>query len=172
MELFGIVNAFFNSKALKLSLRELYKYYIPVKMIDNLFHSISADQRNNEKAMQKLFNDWLKDKIEFPDLKWNTNSFNRSYKLLCDDCQMILNDKSLIDNFENIYIETDRITENKIFFENSDEYKIDNIYLKLFIKNQIIILAIICLYFYCILSIACSIIYMIIIFIVTRIILT
>ena len=135
MELFGIINAFFNSKSLELSLRELYKYYIPAKMIDNLFHSISADQRNNEKAIQKLFNDWLKDKIEFPDLKWNTNSFNRSYKLLCDDCQMILNDKSLIDNFENIYIETDRITENKIFFENPDEYKIDNIYLRLFNKE-------------------------------------
>ena len=135
MELFYIISVFFNSKALDLSLRELYKYYIPAKMIDNLFHAISPDQRNDEKAIQKLFNDWLKDKIEFPDLKWNVNSFNRSYKLLCDDCQMILNDKSLIDNFENIYIETDRITENKFFFENPDEYKIDNIYLRLFNKE-------------------------------------
>ena len=135
MELFSIINTFYNAKAFDLSLRELYKYYIPVKMIDNLFHSIPADQRNNQKAIQRLFNDWLKDKIEFPDLKWNVTSFNRSYKLLCDDCQMILNDKSLIDNFENIYIETDRITENKIFFENPDEYKIDNIYLRLFNKE-------------------------------------
>ena len=116
MELFSIISAYFNSKVLDLSLRELYKYYIPVKMIDNLFHSISPEQRNDEKAVQKLFNDWLRDRIEFPDLKWNVNSFNRSYKLLCDDCQMILNDKTLIDNFEKIYIETDRITENKIFF--------------------------------------------------------
>ena len=135
MELFSIISAYFNSKVLDLSLRELYKYYIPVKMIDNLFHSISPEQRNDEKAVQKLFNDWLRDRIEFPDLKWNVNSFNRSYKLLCDDCQMILNDKTLIDNFEKIYIETDRITENKIFFENPDEYKIDNIYLRLFNKE-------------------------------------
>ena len=135
MELFSIINAYFNNKALDLSLKKLYKYYIPAKMVDNLFPSISQKQRNDEKLIQKLFNDWLKDKIEFPDLKWNAKSFNRSYKLLCDDCQMVLNDKSLIDNFEKIYIETDRIKENKIFFENPDEYKIDNIYLRLFNKQ-------------------------------------
>ena len=135
MELFSIMHTYFNNKTVDLSLRDLYKYYIPVKMIDNLFNPIPPEQRNNEKAIQKLFNDWLKDKIDFPDLKWNANSFNRSYKLLCDDCQMILNDKSLIDNFENIYIETDRIAENKIFFENPDEYRIDNIYLRLFNKE-------------------------------------
>ena len=135
IELFSIMHTYFNNKSFDLSLRELYKYYIPVKMIDNLFHPIPSDQRTNEKVLQRLFNDWLKDKIDFPDLKWNTNCFDRSYKLLCDDCQMILNDKSLIDNFENIYIETDRITENKIFFENPDEYKIDNIYLRLFNKE-------------------------------------
>ena len=49
---------------------------------------------------------------------------------------MILKDKSLIDNFEKIYIETDRITENKIFFENPDEYKVDNIYLRLFNRES------------------------------------
>ena len=135
MELFSIINAYFNNKALDLSLKKLYKYYIPSKMVDNLFPSISQKQRNDEKLIQKLFNDWLKDKIDFPDLKWNAKSFNRSYKLLCDDCQMVLNDKSLIDNFEKIYIETDRIKENKIFFENPDEYKIDNIYLRLFNKQ-------------------------------------
>ena len=48
---------------------------------------------------------------------------------------MVLNDKTLIDNFDNIYIETNRITENKVFFENPDEYKIDNIYLRLFNKQ-------------------------------------
>ena len=135
MELFSIINAYFNNKTLDLSLKKLYKYYIPGKMVDNLFPSISQKQRNDEKFIQKLFNDWLKDKIDFPDLKWNSKSFNRSYKLLCDDCQMVLNDKSLIDNFEKIYIETDRIKENKIFFENPDEYKIDNIYLRLFNKQ-------------------------------------
>ena len=135
MELFSIINAFFNNKALDLSLKELYKYYIPSKMVDNLFPSISQEQRNDEKVIRKLFNDWLKDKIEYPDLKWNTKSFSRSYKLLCDDCQMVINDKSLIENFEKIYIETDRITENKIFFENPDEYKRDNIYLRLFNKQ-------------------------------------
>lgn len=135
MELFSIINAYFNNKALDLSLKKLYKYYIPAKMVDNLFPLISQKQRSDEKLIQKLFNDWLKDKIDFPDLKWNTKSFNRSYKLLCDDCQMVLNDKSLIDNFEKIYIETDRIKENKIFFENPDEYKIDNIYLRLFNKQ-------------------------------------
>ena len=135
MELFSIINAYFNNKTLDLSLKKLYKYYIPGKMVDNLFPSISQKQRNDEKFIQKLFNDWLKDKIDFPDLKWNAKSFNRSYKLLCDDCQMVLNDKSLIDNFEKIYIETDRIKENKIFFENPDEYKIDNIYLRLFNKQ-------------------------------------
>ena len=136
MDLFLIINNFANSKYFDLGLKELYRYYIPVKMIENLFNSISKEQRKNEKAIQKLFNDWLRDKIDFPDLKWNTNSFNRSYKLLCDDCQMILKDKSLIDNFEKIYIETDRITENKIFFENPDEYKVDNIYLRLFNRES------------------------------------
>ena len=135
IEIFSIINSYFNSKIMDLNLRELYKYYIPVKMIDNLFHSISPEQRNDKKIIQKIFNDWLKDKIEFPDLKWNTKTFNPSYKLLCDDCQMVLNDKSLIDNFDNIYIETNRITENKVFFENPDEYKIDNIYLRLFNKQ-------------------------------------
>ena len=100
MELFSIINAFFNNKALDLSLKELYKYYIPSKMVDNLFPSISQEQRNDEKVIRKLFNDWLKDKIEYPDLKWNTKSFSRSYKLLCDDCQMVINDKSLIENFD------------------------------------------------------------------------
>ena len=135
IELFNIINMFSNCKFFDLSLREMYKYYIPGKMVDNLFHSIPTEQRNNEKIIQKIFSDWLKDRIDFPDLKWNTNSYNRSYKLLCDDCQLILKDKSLIDNFDNIYIETDRITENKIFFECPDEYKIDAIYLRLFNKE-------------------------------------
>ena len=135
IELFKIINMFSNCKVFDLSLREMYKYYIPGKMVDNLFHSISSEQRNNEKIIQKIFADWLKDRIDFPDLKWNTNSYNRSYKLLCDDCQLILKDKSMIENFDNIYIETDRIRENKIFFECPDEYKIDAIYLRLFNKE-------------------------------------
>ena len=135
IELFNIINMFSNCKVFHLSLKEMYKYYIPAKMVDNLFHSISQEQRNNEKLIQKIFADWLKDKIDFPDLKWNSNSFNRSYTLLSEDCKLILNDKSLIDNFDNIYIETDRITENKIFFECPDEYKIDAIYLRLFNKE-------------------------------------
>ena len=135
IELYNIINMFSNCKVFDLSLKEMYKYYIPAKMVDNLFHSISQEQRNNEKVIQRIFSDWLKDKIDFPDLKWNVNSFNRSYTLLSEDCKLILNDKSLIDNFDNIYIETDRITENKIFFECPDEYKIDAIYLRLFNKE-------------------------------------
>ena len=135
IEIFNIINMYSNCKVFDLSLREMFKYYIPGKMVDNLFHSIPPEQSKNEKMIQRIFSDWLKDKIEFPDIKWNSNSFNRSYKLLCDDCQLILRDKSYIDNFENIYIETDRITENKIFFEFPDEYKIDSIYLRLFNKE-------------------------------------
>ena len=135
IELFNIINMFSNCKVFDLSLREMYKYYIPGKMVDNLFHSISPEQRNNEKIIHKIFADWLKDRIDFPDLKWNSKIFTRSYTLLNEDCKLILNDKSLIDNFDNIYIETDRIAENKIFFECPDEYKIDSIYLRLFNKE-------------------------------------
>ena len=135
IELFNIINLFATCKVFDLSLREIFKYYIPGKMVDNLFHSISPEQRNNDGVIKKIFADWLKDRIDFPDLKWNFNSFNRSYSLLSEDCKSILNDKSLIDNFDNIYIETDRITENKIFFECPDEYKIDTIYLRLFNKE-------------------------------------
>ena len=135
IELYNIINMFSNCKVFDLSLREMYKFYIPEKMVDNLFHSISPEQRNNEKIIQKIFADWLKDRIDFPDLKWNTNIFNTSYKLLSEDCKLILNDKSSIDNFDEIYSETDRIKKNKIFFECPDEYKIDAIYLRLFNKE-------------------------------------
>ena len=134
IELFNIINLFANCKVFDLSLREMYKYYIPGKMVDNLFHSISPEQRN-DKIIQKIFVDWLKDKIDFPDLKWNSTSFNRSYSLLNEDCKLILDDKYLIESFDDIYIETDRIAENKIFFECPDEYKIDAIYLRLFNKE-------------------------------------
>ena len=134
IELFNIINLFANCKVFDLSLRETYKYYIPGKMVDNLFHSISPEQKN-EKIIQKIFADWLKDKIDFPDLIWNITSFNGSYKLLSEDCKLIINNKYYIDNFDDIYIETDRIKEKKIFFECPDEYKIDNIYLRLFNKE-------------------------------------
>jgi len=122
-------NSTSNNNHIGIALRSLYEFYLPPKIIDNLFHSASNNKGINEISLQK----WLDGEIELPDLIWNKDAFNSSYKLLEDDCNYILSDRVNIADFPNNLL--NHKSNKGLFFEIFDEYKVDNIYLRLFNKD-------------------------------------
>ena len=122
-------NSTSNNNHIGIALRSLYEFYLPPKIIDNLFHSASNNKGINEISLQK----WLDGEIELPDLIWNKDAFNSSYKLLEDDCNYILSDNNNIADFPNSLLT--HKSNKGLFFEIFDEYKVDNIYLRLFNKD-------------------------------------
>ena len=81
---------------------------------------------------------WLDNELELPDLIWNQEAMNQSKKLIFDDCFFFLQHEANIDGFPQNLIDhkLDQLDPHKcFFFEIVDEFKIDNIYLRIFNKD-------------------------------------
>lgn len=81
---------------------------------------------------------WLDNELELPDLIWNQEAMNQSKKLIYDDCSFFLQNEANIDGFPQNLIDhkLEMLDPHKcFFFEIVDEYKIDNIYLRIFNKD-------------------------------------
>ena len=125
----SLICLYSNNTSIGKGLSSLYEIYLPRKIIDNLFHLKDV----NEHSLTK----WLDTDLELPDLIWNKAALCQSYKLLSDDCQFIISDINNLDNFPTNFLnhKLSKGSRMNFFFEINDEFKIDNIYLRLFNKE-------------------------------------
>lgn len=130
-KILSLISSYLNNTLVGKGLSSLYEIYLPSKIVDNLFHSKDI----NENSLTK----WLDADLELPDLIWNRDALNQSLKLLEEDCRFILNDINNLDNFPTTFLNNKLLqgspSRMSFFFEITNEFKINNIYLRLFNKE-------------------------------------
>jgi hypothetical protein len=126
LEILKIIKKFIFNEKVGFAIKGLYEFYLPLKIIDNLFSG---------KEVLEINLTWIDTELELPDLIWNHDAMNQSKRLLEEDCNFILNDENNLENFPHNLL-THKLDPHKIFFfEISDEFRIDNIYLRVFNKD-------------------------------------
>lgn len=130
-KILSLISSYLNNTLVGKGLSSLFEIYLPSKIVDNLFHSKDI----NENSLTK----WLDADLELPDLIWNREALNQSLRLLEEDCKFILNDINNLDNFPTTFLNNKLLQGNpsrmSFFFEITNEFKINNIYLRLFNKE-------------------------------------
>jgi hypothetical protein len=125
IEILKAIKKFILNEKVGFAIRSLFEFYLPDRIIDNLFTTKDVGDITVT----------LDSELELPDLIWNNDAINQSQKLLEEDCSFILTDEENIDKFPNNLF-THKLNPHKcFFFEISDEFRIDNIYLRIFNKN-------------------------------------
>lgn len=126
IEILKTIRKFISNEKIGSTIKSLFEQYLPSKIIENLFGG---------KTMGDINLSWIDSDLELPDLIWNSDAINQSVKLLEEDCQFILNDEHNLDNFPDNYF-SHRFSRHKtFFFEISDEFRVDNIYLRNYNKD-------------------------------------
>lgn len=126
IEILKVIRKYVQNEKVGFAIKSLYEFYLPNKIIENLF---------NLKETGEISLNWLDQELELPDLIWNTDAMNQSKKLLEEDCKFILSDENNIENFPQNFL-THKLDPHKcFFFEISDEFRLENIYLRIFNKD-------------------------------------
>lgn len=126
LEILKIIKKFIFNEKVGFAIKGLYEFYLPLKIIDNLFSG---------KEVLEMNLTWIDTELELPDLIWNHDAINQSKRLLEEDCNFILNDESNLENFPHNLLTHKLDPHKNFFFEISDEFRIDNIYLRVFNKD-------------------------------------
>jgi hypothetical protein len=125
VDILKVIKKFILNEKVGFAIRSLFEFYLPDRIIDNLFTTKEVGDITVT----------LDSELELPDLIWNNDAINQSQKLLQEDCSFILTDEANIDKFPNNLF-THKLNPHKcFFFEISDEFRVDNIYLRIFNKN-------------------------------------
>lgn len=126
IDIIKIIKKFMNNERIGFAIKGIFEFYLPKKIIDNLFFT----KETNENSIK-----CLGEELELPDLIWNKEAIQKSKKILDEDINFILNDEINLDNFPQNLI-THKLSPQKcFFFEISDEYRLDNIYIRIFNKD-------------------------------------
>ena len=126
IDIIKIIKKFINNERIGFAIKSIFELYLPNKIIDSLFFV----KETNEISLR-----CLGEELELPDLIWNKESIQQSKKILDEDTIFIIQDEFNIDNFPQNLISHKLSPQKCFFFENSEEYKLDNIYIRIYIKD-------------------------------------
>jgi hypothetical protein len=125
IDILKVIRKFILNEKVGFAIRSLYEFYLPSRIIDNLFSTKEVVDITQT----------LDSELELPDLIWNNDAIHQTQKLFEEDCSFILNDENNIENFPNNLF-THKLNPHKcFFFEIYDEFRIDNIYIRIFNKD-------------------------------------
>ncbi len=125
IEILKVIKSYLKIEFFSSTLRSIIEMYLPSKIVEMIFS-------NKEISEETL--DWIDKTYEYPDLIWNEASFKKSLSLIEEDCQFVLNDEKNLVNFPQNLFEYKLDPHKSFFFEISQEYIIDNIYVRVFNK--------------------------------------
>lgn len=126
IDIIKIIKKFINNERIGFAIKGIFEFYLPNKIINSLFLS----KETNESSIK-----CLGEELELPDLIWNKEAIQQSKKILDEDTIFILNDEINLDNFPLNLISHKLLPQKCFFFEISDEYRLDNIYIRIFNKD-------------------------------------
>jgi len=126
IDIIKIIKKFINNDRIGFAIKSIFEFYLPNKIIDNLF----LTKETNESSIK-----CLGEELELPDLIWNLEAIQQSKRILDEDTIFILNDEINLDNFPQNLISHKLLPQKCFFFEISDEYRLDNIFVRIFNKD-------------------------------------
>lgn len=126
IDIIKIIKKFISNERIGFAIKGIFEFYLPNKIIDSLFLS----KETNESSIK-----CLGEELELPDLIWNIEAIQQSKRILDEDTIFILNDEVNLDNFPQNLISHKLLPQKCFFFEISDEYRLDNIYVRIFNKD-------------------------------------
>jgi hypothetical protein len=125
-DIIKIIKKYISNDRIGFAIKGIFEFYLPNKIIDSLFLS----KETKENSLNRLG-----EELELPDLIWNKEAIYQSKIILDEDTKFILNDEINLDEFPHNLI-THKLSLQKIFFfEISEEYRLDNIYIRIFNKD-------------------------------------
>ncbi len=126
IDIIKIIKKFIINERIGFAIKGIFEFYLPNKIIDSLF----LTKETNETSIK-----CLGEELELPDLIWNKEAIQQSKRILDEDTIFILNDEMNLDNFPQNLISHKLLPQKCFFFEISDEYRLDNIYIRIFNKD-------------------------------------
>jgi hypothetical protein len=127
VEIIKVIKKYVLNEKVGDAIKSLFEFYLPRKIIDNLFAS---------KDVGEISLNWIDNELELPDLIWNNDAMNQSKKLLEEDCTFILTQiNNNNENFPQNLLSHKLDPHKYFFFEIFDEYRIEGIYLRIFNKD-------------------------------------
>jgi hypothetical protein len=125
-DIIKLIKKYISNERIGFAIKAIFEFYLPNKIIDSLFLS----KETKENSLNRLG-----EELELPDLIWNKEAIDQSKIILDEDTIFILNDEINLDEFPHNLI-THKLSLQKIFFfEISEEYRLDNIYIRIFNKD-------------------------------------
>jgi len=126
IDIIKIIKKFISNERIGFAIKGIFEFYLPNKIINSLF----LTKETNESSIK-----CLGEELELPDLIWNKKAIQQSKRILDEDTIFILNDEINVDNFPQNLISHKLLPQKCFFFEISDEYRLDNIYVRIFNKD-------------------------------------
>ena len=126
LEILKLFKSYFRIDNISAKLRSIIDMYLPPKITDNIFSA-------KDLAIESL--QWIDNNYEYPDLIWNNDSIRKSLFLIIEDCKFIIQDLNNIENFPQSLLKYKIDRYQQFLFEVSQEYIIDNIYVRIFNRN-------------------------------------
>jgi len=126
VDILKIIKRYIFSEKVGFAIKGLFEFYLPLKIIDNIFSGKDVTEQNLT---------WIDSELELPDLIWNYDAMSQSKKLLEEDINFIIDDEQNFENFPHNLFSHKLNPLRNFFFEITDEFRIDNLYLRIFNKD-------------------------------------